>query len=325
MSQHDYVIDNAPGGTVRADINNALAAIVGNNSGASAPGTTYAYMFWADTTTGKLKQRNAANSAWIEILPSMASAYGGLLAEALLTTRGDIITRGASAAQRLAVGGANTVLRSDGTDPAWGKVTGAHIALGSDAQGDVMYYNGSAWARLAAGTSGYVLKTQGAGANPIWDAAAGGLTAGTPVSINGATAADFTGLPATVKLIVVLYGTLSLSGTDNYLVQIGDSGGIETTSYVAASSNDAGSDATSTAGFVIRNGTAANVSKGGMIIANLTGNQWVAFGVGDHDGDEGLHYAGVKTLSGTLDRVRFTRSGTDTFDGGAGTVNILYI
>ena len=47
-------------------------------------------------------------------------------------------------------------------------VTGAKIALGSDAQGDVMYYNGSDWARLAAGTSGHFLKTQGTGANPAW-------------------------------------------------------------------------------------------------------------------------------------------------------------
>jgi hypothetical protein len=50
-------------------------------------------------------------------------------------------------------------------------VNGAKIALGSDAQGDVMYYNGTDWARLGAGTSGYFLKTNGAGANPAWAAA----------------------------------------------------------------------------------------------------------------------------------------------------------
>ena len=47
-------------------------------------------------------------------------------------------------------------------------VTGAKIALGSDAQGDVMYYNGTDWVRLAAGTSGQFLKTNGAAANPAW-------------------------------------------------------------------------------------------------------------------------------------------------------------
>tara|TARA_R100001594_G_C4020685_1_gene259049 strand:- start:173 stop:1216 length:1044 start_codon:yes stop_codon:yes gene_type:complete len=54
-------------------------------------------------------------------------------------------------------------------------VTGAKIALGSDAQGDVMYYNGTDWARLAAGTSGHFLKTQGTSANPAWAAAGGGF------------------------------------------------------------------------------------------------------------------------------------------------------
>lgn len=37
----------------------------------------------------------------------------------LLTTRGDTIIRGASAPARLAVGAANEVLSSDGTDPSW--------------------------------------------------------------------------------------------------------------------------------------------------------------------------------------------------------------
>ena len=45
---------------------------------------------------------------------------------------------------------------------------------GSEAQGDVLYYNGSAWARLAAGNDGEFLKTQGAAANPLWAEAGGG-------------------------------------------------------------------------------------------------------------------------------------------------------
>ena len=67
MSQHDYDLANQAGAAFRTDLNNALLAIVGQNSGATAPATTFAYMLWADTTTGLLKQRNAANSAWITI------------------------------------------------------------------------------------------------------------------------------------------------------------------------------------------------------------------------------------------------------------------
>jgi len=67
MAQHDYIIANQSGAAFRADLNNALAAIVSQNSGAAEPSVTYAYQPWADTTTGLFKIRNAANSAWITL------------------------------------------------------------------------------------------------------------------------------------------------------------------------------------------------------------------------------------------------------------------
>lgn len=68
MAIHDYVIANGTGAAVRGDLNDALAAIVSQNSSATAPTTTYAYMLWADTTAGILKQRNGANNAWIDLI-----------------------------------------------------------------------------------------------------------------------------------------------------------------------------------------------------------------------------------------------------------------
>jgi hypothetical protein len=67
MAQHDYIIANQSGAAFRSDLNNGLAAIVSQNSGAAQPSTTYAYQWWADTTTGLLKLRNAANNAWITL------------------------------------------------------------------------------------------------------------------------------------------------------------------------------------------------------------------------------------------------------------------
>tara|TARA_B110001469_G_scaffold12048_1_gene12148 strand:+ start:81 stop:482 length:402 start_codon:yes stop_codon:yes gene_type:complete len=67
MAQHDYDIVNATGAAVRADLNNMADAMVSNNSGATEPASMFAYMWWADTTTGLMKQRNAANNAWINI------------------------------------------------------------------------------------------------------------------------------------------------------------------------------------------------------------------------------------------------------------------
>ncbi len=51
-----------------------------------------------------------------------------------------------------------------------------NLTVASQAQGDIIYYNGSNWVRLGAGTSGHFLKTQGAGANPTWAAAAAAAT-----------------------------------------------------------------------------------------------------------------------------------------------------
>ncbi len=67
MSQTDGIIANASGAAVRQDLNNALQALLSNSSGATAPATTYAFQFWADTTAGQLKQRNSANDAWIVV------------------------------------------------------------------------------------------------------------------------------------------------------------------------------------------------------------------------------------------------------------------
>ena len=77
MAQHDYVIANGTGSAVRSDLNNALSAIVSQNSGATEPATMYAYQLWADTTTGLLKIRNSANSAWVTV-GTLASANLGL-------------------------------------------------------------------------------------------------------------------------------------------------------------------------------------------------------------------------------------------------------
>lgn len=69
MATHDYNIANQGFPAFRADLNDALAAIVSNNSNATAPVTTFAHMVWVDTAANPsvLKIRNADNDAWITI------------------------------------------------------------------------------------------------------------------------------------------------------------------------------------------------------------------------------------------------------------------
>jgi hypothetical protein len=80
VATHDYVIANGTGAAVRSDLNNALAAIVTNNSSSTEPATTYAFQWWADTTNTLLKFRNAANSAWVTVGDYSTANFG------LLTT-----------------------------------------------------------------------------------------------------------------------------------------------------------------------------------------------------------------------------------------------
>lgn len=72
MSQSAYTIANGDGATFRAALNTVLAAIQSANSGSSAPSSTVAYMLWADTANGVLKQRDAGNTAWVTLGPLSA-------------------------------------------------------------------------------------------------------------------------------------------------------------------------------------------------------------------------------------------------------------
>jgi hypothetical protein len=158
------------------------------------------------------------------------------------------------------------------------------------------------------------------------------LQRGTAVTTTSGTAFDYTSIPSWVKRITVVFDGVSLSGTDQILVQIGDSGGLETTSYLSggAAARDAAATigGTSTSGFIIYHGSGAtNFFYGSIRIENLTGNTWIASvvgmtGVSGASGSNGISGGGSKTLSDVLTQVRITRTGTNTFD--AGTINIIY-
>lgn len=220
MSQHDYVIDNQDGASFRADINAAFAAGVSLNSGLTEPATPYAFMFWQDTTAGVLKQRNAANTAWVKIQDLVLS-----LSTAQATTSG--------------------------------------------------------------------------------------------------TSKDFT-IPAWAKRITVLFNGVSLSGTAHLQVQIGKTTP-EATGY--NSTNVATSSATlttnsATTGFVINSPGAAGVASGALVLANVSGNVWVASGSVKTGTTSMVSVAGDKTTANAPDILRVTSTSTDTFD--LGSVNVLF-
>ena len=186
----------------------------------------------------------------------------------------------------------------------------------------------------SSGSNNIVLNTDGTTTVPTLSSTTitgttiqGTIKQGTSVASTSGTSIDFTGIPSWVKRITVMFDGVSINGTSVILIQIGDSGGIENTGYVAYSGviqDTVVNSANYTTGYGMGNdNAAANVHSGLHTLANLSGNIWTLSGSARQAGNRILMAAGSKTLSATLDRVRITTvNGTDAFD--AGTINIAY-
>jgi len=164
-----------------------------------------------------------------------------------------------------------------------------------------------------------------------------GITLAAPQATTSGTSKDFTSIPSGVRRVTIMLSEVSNDGASYMLVQLGDSGGIESTGYIStvvgvvmnsAASSVSETDS-STSGILIakRESGAENTDViSGMITLTLidsSTNSWVWSGTMKLRTDTVTYFAGSKSLSSTLDRVRLTSvSGTATFD--AGTVNILY-
>lgn len=157
-------------------------------------------------------------------------------------------------------------------------------------------------------------------------------TFATAVATTSGTAIDFTSIPAWINEIDVIQNAVSTSGASGnaLLVQIG-SGSVQTTGYLsyAGAFNNANVTATlnSTAGFLVTPPMGATSTHSGILsLKRISGNTWVASGAGGGLDGSSSNVArssgGTVTLGGTLDRLRYTTTGTDTFD--AGSVNLVF-
>jgi len=174
--------------------------------------------------------------------------------------------------------------------------------------------------RAAAGYAGNILL-----ANPV-SAANIGINRGTEQATTSGTAIDFTSIPAGVRRVTLLLRGVSLSGTDNFLVQIG-AGSFLTSGYVsqAQSIRDSAAPTSSLAtnGFILSSdiNSAARLFTGKITLDNTSGNIWLANGgIVGTDGVRGAISSGEVTLSGALDRLRLTVTGSNTFDAGAANI-----
>lgn len=177
-----------------------------------------------------------------------------------------------------------------------------------------------------------VLELQGNGVTGLKidsTGAYGQLKQGTAQASTSGTSIDFTGIPSWVKRITVMFNGVSLSGTSNYLIQMGVSGTPVSSGYSSNATRlttvPGISTSSSSAGFLVtQTSTAADTQVGNIVIANITGNTWICSSSLSNTNSTQISLAnGVVALGGVVNLLRITTvNGTDTFD--AGSINILY-
>jgi len=186
-------------------------------------------------------------------------------------------------------------------------------------QGEMLFRGSGGWVGLSPGTSGQLLQTKGAGADPSWTTISG---VGTVTSVNGSggtTGLTLTGGPITSS------GTLTLGGT----LAIANGGTGQTT---ASAAFNALSPITSTGDLIIGNGTNSATrlaigTSGYVLTSNGTTASWAAssggvssFSAGTTGFTPNTATTGAITLSGTLN---IANGGTGITSFGTGVQTAL--
>ena len=154
----------------------------------------------------------------------------------------------------------------------------------------------------------------------------GKMVLGTAVSATG-TSIDFTGIPSWAKKITIMFSEVSTNEPTHLLFQIGDSGGIENTGYIASSvilASTGNAYLSGTAGLLIYNELISSNFNGELTVLKLTSDVYNLTLNASSSPDTRIHIGvSSKILSAVLDRIRVTTvSGTAIFD--SGTINIMY-
>ena len=157
------------------------------------------------------------------------------------------------------------------------------------------------------------------------------IFSGSVIATTSGTSHDFTGIPSGTKKITVGVADLSTNNTSIVIIQLGDSGGIETTGYTGVVEGATGTPVSLGvvgSGFQIYDQNGATFIYSGiatLMLIDASTNTWSMSGLFARTDSHGIlgRVAGTKSLTGTLDMVRLTTvNGSDTFD--AGKFNIVY-
>lgn len=151
----------------------------------------------------------------------------------------------------------------------------------------------------------------------------GGYVMPSAINTTSGTSHDVSSLPSGITELNFIFTGVSTNGTSPIIIQLGDSGGLETTGYTGQggfmSESPAISMSTMSSGFLTTQATVAGSQGNGLVtIKRGASNIWGVHGlIGRADADVMQYLGGYKALSAELDRFRITTvGGTDTFDLG---------
>ena len=191
--------------------------------------------------------------------------------------------------------------------------------------GDLLTRTGGVLARLPITADQYV-KGNSAG-TALEYGTPGRITWENVVATSGAGPISVsTTIPTTATEIYFALLGCSLSGSDNFIVQLGTASTWITSGYdaIGTVSGGASGGATASNGALVFGGTAARAPKGVITFYKTnSGNAWV-WTVSGHDGiNAGLGGGGTVTTTDPPTRIRIDASGSNTFD--AGNVRVGYL
>ena len=156
------------------------------------------------------------------------------------------------------------------------------------------------------------------------------ISLGTESTTTGGATIDFTGIPAGTRRISIVINGLSLSGTENLMIQLGDTDGFENSGYTGAlstvSAGAVGGPTAFSAGFLLSGGSTAaalHYAKVDLVLESAAAFRWGYSGVDGSSVPTNAFSGGTKALSAELTQVRITTTGADTFDLNGG-INIAY-
>ena len=279
----------------------------GAKIGASAPSNPSAGDLWWNSETAELfiHYSDGTDSAWMPVVmtveidgvvtassDAVVSVSSGVITtdDANLATEVDTIISAGTGITKSKSGNVVTLANAY-------TITASATAPASPAVNDLWINTESAelFFRHSDGTDSAWLGIASA------NAGTGGFTRMAAIATDSGTEHDFTGIPAGTRIVDIVFDQVSIDGGDDFLIQIGDAGGIEDAEYDSGSpelgDSVGGSAEISTTGYAIYSNNAGYKVTGTVRLHNVSGNIWVASGIvypGQRRVESGHHGGGQR-------------------------------